>query len=128
MCQIYHFYHELELIAIGGKMKEIQLDRLIDNIDRLLSEYLALRSASRENGPASIEGSVESILRDGLYPPDEPSSISRRALLAIGETLGLVGGMDLMLQVHTAYEKKFGIQKANSLSARWDSAAELWFD
>nr|WP_086491284.1 hypothetical protein [Novosphingobium panipatense] len=109
-------------------MTETQLDRLIDRIDRLLSEYLALRSASRENGPASIEDGMESILRDGLYPPDEPTSISRRALLAIGETLGLVGGMDLMLQVHAAYEKKFGIRKANSLSARWDSAAELWFD
>jgi len=109
-------------------MTEIQLDRLIDRIDRLLSEYLALRSASRENEPASIEDSVESILRDGLYPPDEPASISRRALLAIGETLGLVGGMDLMLQVHAAYENKFGVQKANSLSARWDCAADLWHD
>lgn len=105
-------------------MTENQLDRLIENIDRLLSHYLELRSADENRSKTVTAGDI---LRDGLFPRDEPTSIPSRALLSIGETLGLVGGMELMLQVHTAYERKFGIVKANSLSARWDSAAELWY-
>ncbi|MFK4874741.1 hypothetical protein [Novosphingobium sp. ZW T3_23] len=105
-------------------MNEIQLDLLVDKIDQLLSEYLELRSADKN---LSEEIATGRILPASLFPRDEADSVSRRALLSIGETLALVGGIDLMLRVHTAYENKFGVQRANSLSARWDSAAELWY-
>lgn len=105
-------------------MDELQLDRLVDNIDQLLSEYLELKSADESRSGKVITGTI---LWDGLFPRDELDSVSGRALLSIGETLALVGGIELMLRVHTAYENQFGVQKANSLSARWDSAAELWY-
>lgn len=105
-------------------MDELQLDRLVDNIDQLLSEYLELKTTDESS---SGKVTPEKILSGGLFPRDVADSVSGRALLSIGQTLALVGGIELMLRVHTAYENKFGVQKANSLSARWDSAAELWY-
>lgn len=104
------------------------LDQLVDHIDRLLSEYIAKRGEAATG--KLVRGSdidIEKIIEHGVYPPDDPATPTRMALLSIGETLGWVGGEALMHQVHDAYEAKHGAKKANSLSARWDSAAGLWY-
>jgi len=105
-----------------------RLDQLVDHIDRLLSEYIAKREETATG--KLMRGSnidIEKIIEHGVYPPDDPATPTRMALLSIGETLGWVGGMALLCQVYDAYEAKHGAKKANSLSARWDSAAGLWY-
>jgi hypothetical protein len=109
-------------------MDELQLNELIDYIDRLLSEYLKLRESSVNSAGFRTEKiDIENILSQGLFSHDDAHSLQRLALFSIGETLGRVGGVTLMTEVHTAYENAHGISKANSLSARWDSAASLWY-
>ena len=105
-------------------MTEQNLGELLAHIDHLLNAYLK----AREKPEARLrEPDIEAILEEGLFPPDDPSSASRLALLSIGETLGRVGGQELMEKVYDAYSDKHGTRKATSLSARWDSAANLWF-
>lgn len=101
---------------------------LLALIDQLID---ASRHADRGKKSASIENhtsDVASILEHGVYSPDDPTSTPRRALLAIGETLGAVGGIDLMKHVYDAYETKHGLQRAARLSARWDTAGGVWYD
>lgn len=110
-------------------MAGMNLVSLVDHIDGLLSEYLELRE--KPSGGGLTRGSaidIEDIIEHGAFPPDDPTTLVRLKLLTIGETLGLVGGTPLLHQVYDAYEAKYGHRKAASLSARWDSAAGLWFN
>lgn len=105
-----------------------ELDKLIDDIDGLLMTYLSEREKTLKGKMTRSEDvDIERVLAEGLYPPDDPTTPSRIALYTIGETLGRVGGEALMHQVHDAYEAKHGPKKANSLSARWDTAAGVWY-
>ena len=74
------------------------------------------------------DADIESILEFGVYHPDDPIFRPRRAMLAIGETLGIIDGMELMKQVFDAYEAEHGIKKARKLHASWDTAAGSWYD
>jgi len=110
-------------------MNNNDMSGLVDHIDGLLSTYLSEREKILRSGKVvrAEDIDIDRILDEGLYPPDDPTTPTRLAILSIGETLGRVGGEALMHQVHDAYEAKHGVSKANSLSARWDSAAGIWF-
>lgn len=105
---------------------DADLAKLIDHIDGLMERRLAAR-AKKPKMTTLTEINIESILEHGVYPPDDPSSGPRLALLAVGETLGRVGGKDLMLRVLRAYSNKYGSEKAGRLSDRWQTAAEIWY-
>ncbi len=106
-------------------MTDSELDKLIDYIDGLMQRRLAARpKKSKMTNLADID--VDRVLEHGAFPPDDPSSGPRLALLAVGETLGRVGGMELMRRVLTAYSKKHGAEKAGRLSTRWETAAGIW--
>ena len=107
-------------------MEKADLQKLLNNIDMLVTQSLAKRSGKRSRIALPDDVDIENILESGVYPPDDPTSAPRRTLLAIGETLGLVGGSELMHQVHNAYEAQYGIRRAAILSVRWDTAAGLW--
>ena len=110
-------------------MNSKDMSGLVDHIDSLLSTYLSERKRTTRPGKMvrAEDMDIDRILDEGLYPPDDSTTPTRLAILSIGETLGRIGGEALMQQVHDAYEAKYGASKANSLSARWDSAAGIWF-
>ena len=109
-------------------MEKDKIAKLVYYIDSLHSEYVVkqIKSATGRVVMGS-EIDIEKIIEHGVYPPDDPATPARLALLAIGKTIGLIGGEDLMHQIHDAYEVEYGAKKASSLSARWDSAAGLWY-
>lgn len=105
------------------------LEELVDHIDHLVSVYIEERSAAATGKILSGRDiDVESILEYGIFPPDDPATPTRMALLSIGVTLGFVGGRDLMHEVHEAYKAKYGAGKAGTLSVRWDTAANIWYN
>ncbi len=110
-------------------MTDKDLDHLVAHIAGLMDNFLEEREKTATPGKVirAEDVDIRRILSEGLFPPDDPTTASRLALLSIGETLGRVGGEPLMHQVHQAYEGKHGAHKANSLSARWDTAAGLWY-
>lgn len=108
-------------------MTPLSLGQLVDHIDSLLSEYIAKRGKAATGNLLRVSNiDIETIIEHGVFPPDDPATPTRMALLSIGKTLGWVGGEALMRQVHNAYEAKYGAKKANGLSARWNTAAGLW--
>ncbi|MBO82401.1 MAG: hypothetical protein CL801_13420 [Citromicrobium sp.] len=109
-------------------MQMDNLPRLLETIEALVSTYQSARPREQKMRAGITKAEVEEILEFGVYPPDGPSSIQRRALFAIGETLGAIGGFKLMKQVYDAYEEKYGHRHAATLSARWDTAAGVWYD
>ena len=107
----------------------------IKNLPKLLEAIDLLIEQCRPAGPVEASvvmgpkvDDVEEVLEFGDYPPDDPTSVPRRALLAIGQTLGAVGGPRLLKQVYDAYEAKYGHHKAARLSQRWDTAVGAWYD
>ncbi len=109
-------------------MQMDNLPKLLETIEALVSSYQSARPREHKMRMGSTEAEFEKILEFGVYPPDDPSSIPRRALFAIGETLGAIGGFKLMKQVYDAYEEKYGHRRAATLSARWDTVAGVWYD
>lgn len=109
-------------------MQVNDLPKLLATIDQLIDQNMQAAPRKSRTRMGSSAADVEKILELGAYPPDDPSSVPRRALLAIGETLGAVGGFGLMKQVHDAYEAQYGRQRAARLSVRWDGAAGVWYD
>ncbi|WJY18318.1 hypothetical protein QQS45_11920 [Alteriqipengyuania flavescens] len=97
------------------------INQLIDQCQSTAPEKLSIVTGPRE-------ADVENLLEFGVYPPTDRTSVPRRALLAIGQTLGAVGGIDLMKQVFDAYKAKHGPRRAAKLSKRWDTAAGIWYD
>ena len=73
------------------------------------------------------EDDVEETIEHGAFPPDDPSSAPRLALLAVGEILGRVGGRELMERVLNAYSREHGSIIAGRLSERWQTAAGVWY-
>ena len=101
---------------------------LLAVIDHLIDQSRPADPRERSVTVGSRQSDVASILNYGVYPPDDPTSVPRRALLAIGETLAAVDGIDLMKQVYDAYEAEYGLLRAARLSARWHNAAGIWYD
>lgn len=102
------------------------LDALVDFIDGLMERRLAARSKKPKTTDLA-DINIDSLLQQGAYSPDDPSSAPRLALLAVGETLGRAGGQALMSRVFAAYSAKYGATKAGRLSERWQSAAGIWY-
>ena len=102
------------------------LPKLLESIDQLISWHVKARPRAGSTHIGTDPADVDEILEFGVYPPDDPSSVPRRAILAIGTTLGAISGFNLMKQVYDAYEAKYGPGRAGILSARWDTAAGVW--
>lgn len=101
------------------------LPRLLEDIHQLVGQYLETRTRVHF-GPNPTD--VEDLVEFGAYPPRDPSSIPRRALFAVGETLGAIGGLRLMEKVRHAYIATYGPDQAATLSAEWATAARSGSD
>ncbi len=104
------------------------LPKLLESINQLISWYVEAR---QPGGPTLVgpdPADIEAILEFGSYPPDDPTSVLRFAILTIGTTLGAIGGFILMKQVFDEYKSQYGAGRAGILSARWDTAAGVWYN
>lgn len=110
------------------RMQLNNLPRLLECIEQLITQRLETKPEAAPIQIGNDPAVFEDILNFGVYPPGDPASVPRRALLAIGETLGAIGGFKLMKQVHDAYEGKYGHHRAAVLSVRWDTAAGVRYD
>ena len=106
-------------------MESENIGKLVEQIDALITETIEARPQTVQKTVFMQDVRFEEIL-GGDYPSSDPSSVARRALMAIGTTLGLVGGPNLMKRVFNAYQDAHGLRRATKLDQQWYGAAGMW--
>lgn len=111
---------------------QLKIDKLVRHIDDLV-EQLITKEKARETQTVfsqhiDIDVQIGNILENGLYDPKNPTAIPRRALFAIGETLGIIGGIELMRHVTNTYSGVHGAEKTRKIYVTWETAAGLWYN
>jgi hypothetical protein len=97
---------------------------LLEEIDRLVTEYFTAAGSVEGQTIHSDDINVEEILKHGAFPPSDPRSASAAELLEIAVKLTAKGGNTRLTDVLDAYRTLHGRERAATLNARWQYLAE----
>ncbi|UVI38807.1 hypothetical protein [Qipengyuania spongiae] len=97
---------------------------LVDEIESLVSDYLAADKCAPHETIHSNDVDVEEILRHGAYPASDPRSEPAAALMRLADRLKADGGNARLNDVLDAYRAEYGSERAATLNARWQYLAE----
>jgi hypothetical protein len=101
-----------------------RLQSLLQEIDKLVSQYLYTATAVELKVMMSGQVDVEELLEHGGFPPSDPRSRPGSALLAIASKLKDEGGTAQLAHVLQEYGQKYGASRAAMLNVRWHYLAE----